>query len=299
MEGESPLARSIIQEFDRRSFRFAVLPKEYLDVQHFVDLDQYWSDLRPNFVIDTSRIDIEFRSLIPEAVKAKLYALAVSLNSVYLYFSPADLIYPAMGAGKRFDEKAEPKPMGETGKLLLQQEQDIKAISRSIVLRLSWLMGQDGDNLFTRTCENLVGEQGFDVSDTAFGSPLTYEEVVRILIGLIQQVACGADNWGIFHLCSSDSCSEAEFVDCIARLLTAEGVDVATYNVETKSGPKLMDSEACLLGKRLANDFGVQLGSWRKGLKRYVQSWLREAHDATKMMDNAVSGKELPAGESS
>ena len=92
---------------------------------------------------------------------------------------------------------------------------------------------------------------------------------------MVQQIACGAENWGVMHLRSAEPCFEAEFADHLVRQLKKDGWPAARLDV-TK-GPGVYGSTmAVLAGRRLTDAFGVQMRSWRLGVKALLQRWIDE-----------------------
>lgn len=169
-------------------------------------------------------------------------------------------------------EVDEPEPDTELGQDIYRVEQSLSTVEQKIVLRLPWLLDIPG-GLLDRLCQTLIYKPECVVSDSWRGSPVLVEDVVRLLLAMVQQVLCGAQNWGYFHLHASDQCSEAELADHVARVLQKAGYEVSPIFLGPLSQRFTM-SNGWLKGSRCTNNFGFQHRSWRQGIKSRVHDWL-------------------------
>lgn len=174
----------------------------------------------------------------------------------------------------------EPPATDASASHLLAMEQCYKDIGKHLILRLSWMLNGEMDNLLDRLIPALVNDEtaNIAVSDHAFGNPIQVQFAVHVVFSMIQQILCGAGNWGIFHVHSSDTCSEAEFCDNLVRLLKTElNREVSLPTVASADDErKLMPGNANLQGRRCTDNFGIQLPSWRKGIKTLIKLYLEK-----------------------
>ncbi|SMF44314.1 dTDP-4-dehydrorhamnose reductase [Alteromonadaceae bacterium Bs31] len=171
-----------------------------------------------------------------------------------------------------------PAPEDERGRLLFAAEEAALRAPKSVVLRLPWLLDLVDDCLFDRLIPHLIEDSLAPVSDHHRFYGVSSGYVIRCLIAMINQIFCGAENWGVMHLRSTDLCSEAEFVDAIVRLLNSEaGFDVQLPQVISgRESQHLLAGSANLLGRRCTDDFGIQYPSWRHGFKSLIKRWLHD-----------------------
>jgi dTDP-4-dehydrorhamnose reductase len=94
-----------------------------------------------------------------------------------------------------------------------------------------------------------------------------------VVVAMVRQVLCGADNWGLYQYVSSDICSELEFVQELAAILQETG-DFRGAIVEPAEQDALQGS-AVLGNQRLLDNFGVKPRTWRQGLGETVRLWLK------------------------
>lgn len=175
-------------------------------------------------------------------------------------------------------ESHSPEPDSTAGQALRQAELAFAEVRRSIILRPSLLLDSDL-GLIHKACKTLCDKDAVTASEQWKMAPVYVEDIVRTVIAMLQQIFCGAENWGAFHLSSSDVCSEAEFIDCIARNLARHKLNLAAITV-TAGAEHFFTGNGWLQSNRCTNDFGVQKRSWRKGIKAKVQAWLDKEIEA-------------------
>lgn len=170
-------------------------------------------------------------------------------------------------------ETLTPEPDADIGQALRQVEVAFSQVRRSIILRMPWLLDAE-PGMISQACKALCTREAVIASEQWKAAPVYIEDVVRSVIAMLQQILCGAENWGVFHLHSSDVCSEVEFIDCIARQLGHFDLQLASIAASVV-GEHFFSGNGWLQGSRCTNDFGVQRRSWRKGIKAKVQAWVK------------------------
>lgn len=174
------------------------------------------------------------------------------------------------------DEASIPDSQDEYGKHLQSLEKLCATVSQHLILRLSWVLGGEQENILDHFIPKVMPGQQVTVSDHDFARPVSVSSLANIAHAVIRQVLCGAQNWGVFHIRSSDKCSEAEFSDALVRILQSDFSYLAELPAVSEVGNKgrLLSGNALLEGDRITRNFGVQCISWRKGLKALVQNYI-------------------------
>ncbi len=174
------------------------------------------------------------------------------------------------------DEYSIPDSQDEYGKHLQSLEKLCAAASQHLILRLSWVLGGEQENTLDHFVPQVMKGQQAIVSDHDFARPVSVGSLANIVHAVIRQLLCGAQNWGVFHIRSSDKCSEAEFSDVLVRILQSDFSYLAELPSVSEIGDngRLLSGNAMLGGDRLTRNFGVQCVSWRKGLKALVQNYI-------------------------
>lgn len=224
---------------------------------------------RPSVVVFTDRPKIEGLSRLTRHLSQ--HNVPLIMLSSYLVFGDQ------LG---HYVETDTPVPSCTEGQHWSAAEGVALALEHAIVIRLPWSLTRATDGAFDeaaldKLCRAITTHSAIDVSEVASGSLITWDETARVVAAIVQQLLCGADNWGVFHLHSSDVCSEAELADALARLLKAEGLTVAELVATKQNSPHWLSRNAALVGRRCTDNFGIQLKSFRVGLKGQVKAWIQ------------------------
>lgn len=253
--------------FEPLSFSLMIaLPECLLNEQHISTLLEKEN---PSTIIYAGRPNIEGLSRLIEYASKR--DVPVIMQSSYHVFGE--------GQGALF-ENATPMPLCAEGQHWLACESIALSWPHAMVLRLPWTLTPATSDVYDegaldKLCDAILNASTIEVSEVASGSLIAWDEAARVVSAIVQQLLCGANNWGVFHVHSSDQCSEAELADALARLLKAEGMQVAELVATKQNSPHWLSRNACLVGKRCTDNFGIQLKSFRVGLKGQVKAWLQ------------------------
>ncbi len=237
-------------------------------------VDEFFSQASPSVVVSFPPGNIkslESRYLPGLGVIAR----ACAAKKIPLIQISSYLVFGNYYQEKGFTETDIPEPTTERGQNLLSMENLVGETERHVILRLGWMLDAKQQSVFADLFPALLGEDPPVVSDHKYGSPISQNFIARAVIAIIQQLLCGARNWGIFHLHSIDSCSEAEVADYFVRVLHRDlGIQAAQPVIASKDDPRQF-FKGCgnLKGRRLTNNFGIQLPTWRNGFKTLAKAW--------------------------
>ncbi|MGQ9426836.1 sugar nucleotide-binding protein [Gilvimarinus sp. F26214L] len=183
-----------------------------------------------------------------------------------------------------YDEADPAAPLDSYGEFLAELEQKYaRAVEKHLILRFSWLIDADGDNLFTRILTGLCSDDPVTLSPYRRGAPTWHSDARRVVCGVLRQVLSGAENWGYFHYSSADSCNEWEFGQEVAATLSELQDVPGSVQAEDDKDRETIPQEpasASLNSRRIRNNFGVHGRSWRQGLKAQVSRWLDRQAEA-------------------
>jgi dTDP-4-dehydrorhamnose reductase len=265
-ENHSALGGAICHGLEEAAFT-VVCPSADFDWQDVQAFEHFLDEHKPCLAINTLAY--------VDALLGRALASAGALRGVPCMHLSS---YRVFGVGQSFSEGCseaqEPVPDDEYGQQLHTVEREFLALPKGIVLRLPWLVHHRGDNIFTRVASRLQSGDAIEVSDIHRGCPVTVDDVARVVVAMVQQILCGAENWGTFHMHAADSCSEAEFADHVARLLEKQGAASGHIEVLRNHEYRIMPGCALLKGSRCMNNFGIQFRSWRQGMGALMDEWL-------------------------
>ncbi len=269
-ESRSALSRALCRGLEDHPFTVVGPSVDNFDWRDAKALDQLLDEHHPSVLINT----LAFGGA--EAGCSLALAQACAARSIVsLHISSYRVFGSASSDESGYDEFATPSPDNTIGQQLLAAEEAFLSLERSLILRLPWLLDPQGDNIFTRICSRLLSGEPLQVSDTCRSCPTTLDDAQRIIIAILLQVFCDAENWGVFHLRSMDSCSEAELADAIAQQLEKDGQTVGAIDILRNPESPLADGCGLLTGSRCTNNFGIQLRSWQRDLEGLVREWYK------------------------
>ncbi len=278
------LGQAIQLGFDQSGFMELVLPPQSIDWADPVVAGHWLDRTKPQAVInlcgwsdDGSQASFDgivqpAHVLAEECTKRQLPLLFVSSYRVF------------SGAKSGFTETDDLEPRDTVGELYQQAEQAIAKHERHLILRLSWLIGWQGQNLLTRIMNPLLESECAEIVSERRGSPVSHDDVARVTNALCKQISCGAENWGVFHYGAADICTEEEFAAYLIKRLS-ERVEVSG-RVEDVSGKALEPLSAALGYRHLMDCFGVQPRTWKQAVSNELAQWANH---------NPVAAEQHPA----
>ena len=212
------------------------------------------------------------------ATAAALARAAQNLQIAIIHLSS----YRVFGGENKsaYDEDDRPQPLGAAGEAFLEAEQTLlHAVPHCICLRVSWLFDTSSNAIFQRLLIDLTtAGPELVVTHQRRGAPLAPAEVGRVVLAMVQQIFCGAENWGVMHLASGDACSSAEVTEVVAEILDRLGRLRRAWHAESLTEEQLEalgePDSAVLTVRRCRDNFGYQVKSWRQGLSQLIRRWL-------------------------
>lgn len=278
-DNSTALGRALEHELEREFFTLVVPAVNEISWRNPSAVADYVRRLKPDIVINCLGWED-----IPNAAQQELLPLAAAhlaqacapAGTPLIHFSS----YKVFGNDNKsiHSEKDEPTPTSDAGQAFLAAEQALAQIlEKWICLRLSWVIGSYGQNHLTRVLDGLYGQhtEPLTVTSRLRGSPTALSDVARVAVAMAKQITCGAENWGVMHYCSGESCTEADFAGQVMQTLQqlqAIGTE-ATLTVD-ENLPETEPVSAVLICRRVRDYFGVQARAWRPGLLPMVKQWL-------------------------
>lgn len=273
---DTDLAVSFLGVMEDYPFVLLIPSSQSLDWADHAAVASYFAEKSPNVVINFPR---QYCLAVEADVEAAAsLAMACEANGVPLLQLSSFLVFGPEYREDGVKASEQPNPQDALGQQFLAMEKAAQLCGTSLILRLPWLIDMVEGSLFDRIIPLLMEGKLPPVSDHHRFHLVSSGYLLRCLIALIHQMFCGAENWGIFHLRSSDLSSEAEFIDVTLRMLQAEA-DISLIMPAVLPGRDdgcLLPGSANLLGRRCTDEFGIQFPSWRHGFKSLLKRWLHD-----------------------
>jgi dTDP-4-dehydrorhamnose reductase len=297
------LTAAVAQELDAGNMPVTFVADHTIDWKNEAAVQKLFSQQKPHMLLH--EIDLHHPSLRKRRIGELRTALLQRNQSLAAACAKRECIamnvsdYHVFGGDTKnsYDEADATAPLDGYGALIAGLEQQfVSTVDRHLILRFSWLIDAEGDNLFTRVLAALMRGDELMLSRYRRGAPTWRVDARRVICGMLRQVMSGAENWGYFHYCSADNCNEWEFgreVEAtLAELHAPQGKILADDAKEISVHP-LEPASATLNSRRIRNNFGVHGRSWRQGLKAQISHWLdrqAEIQPAQSSGKDAVSG---------
>ncbi|WP_198147397.1 SDR family oxidoreductase [Gilvimarinus polysaccharolyticus] len=273
-----PLGVALEHELEREPFGLLAPALNDVDWCDRDAVDAYIGQGKPNLVINTLGW-----ADAPSAAECKLLPLAADALAQVCQARNIPLIqlssYRVFGDDNKSKhaERDEPVPNSVVGQAFYDAEHAVtERLPRAIVLRTSWVIGSVGDNPATRLLIALQQDECWRLNSRLRGAPTALSDVARVIVGLIKQIGCGTECWGVYHYCSGDTCTEVEFAEQLAQVLEQQDYQGPTPKFEVVDEVRADEPVSAVLGvQRIRNDFGVQARTWRTTLVYIVKQWLQ------------------------
>ena len=282
-DASSPIGKAIYGTFEQTPFSVLAPAAGSVDWDSEEAVAEYLNTNDVEVVVNTvgwqETPDVGHQLQLVSAAKA-LAGAAAQAGAVVIHLSS----YRVFGGENKssYDEQDNPMPLGPAGRAFLEAERAFERnLERYICLRVSWVLDIIGESVFRRLLQDLVVDGPvLEVTHQRRGSPVSALEIGRVILAMVQQILCGAENWGVFHLSSGDPCSSAEFAEAVADILQREGALKREWCVEALTDEELAlqgePDSAALTVRRCRDNFGYQIRSWRQGLTGLIRSWLKQ-----------------------
>jgi dTDP-4-dehydrorhamnose reductase len=178
-----------------------------------------------------------------------------------------------------------PNPLGVYGASKLAGERQLLAAQgQALLLRVSWVFGQQGAN-FVRTMLRLAAERPqLRVVDDQVGGPTSAESIARVLLQLAEPAISqrspltGPFPWGIHHYAGQPAVSwhgfaqeiigQALALGLIAKAPELLAIPSSDYPLPA---PRPLNSRLDCSGFNQA--FGLAVPLWREDLRQCLESW--------------------------
>lgn len=272
----SPLGQALLHELEREPIHLIMSSKEQTDWTRREATNVFFREHRPDVVINVFAFDQLYE---PEGrqqyIDATLnIAAACGIAGIPLIHVSG---YGIFGGDNKSQhgEDDQPMPADAIGEALVEAERHLRELTtKYLCVRSSWLIGPYGNNLLTRYLAGFFEGKPIGVKHSLRGAPTTFADLSRVLVALTKQVSCGAENWGNYHYCSSDICTQEEFIEQLMQLLIQQQLLTTEPQFTIEEETIEMSSSAVLACKRIRDNFGVQGRSWRPSLLPMVKQWL-------------------------
>ncbi|KIL43552.1 hypothetical protein KP77_32580 [Jeotgalibacillus alimentarius] len=246
-----------------------------LDVTNPIEVQHIFTSCKPDIVIHAAAYtDVNRAEQEPEkafqvnAVGTKNVALAVKEIGAKMVYISTDYVFDGTSQHPISEEET-PNPLSIYGESKLKGEEYVRDIlSDYFIVRTSWLYGRYGNNFVKKILEAGDLTQTVTVVNDQFGSPTYTGDLADAIAKLIV-----TDQFGLYHLSNSGSCSWYEFAQEIFYL-AGKDVSVTPCKTEDFKSPAKRPSYSILdHGSWRENGF-AEVRRWSEALEEFLTHYL-------------------------
>ncbi|RVU29839.1 MULTISPECIES: dTDP-4-dehydrorhamnose reductase [Neptunomonas] len=296
--GDSQVAQDLVALAAKdKHFKLIALDQAKLDITQPETVRRVIDELMPDYLINTAAFNrVDAAEQNPELCYrvnrdgVKNLADICGELSIPLIHLSTDHVFDGHYASG-YAEGDDVSPLGVFGDSKYQGEQLIRQFcSRHIILRVSWVFSDRGDNHLLRTLTKARTASEIEAADDRQGCPTSSADVARVILAMIQQLQNGADSWGTYHYCGAEVTTRYRFTEAILaaarqyEALRAEKI-VPVSKTELNSEAERPASSVLKCKKILAH-FGIRQRPWRNELPAVMRA-IYQPDEATALQDKA------------
>ncbi|MGI1669587.1 MAG: dTDP-4-dehydrorhamnose reductase [Neptuniibacter sp.] len=258
-------------------FDVVALDKSALDITDEEQIRDQLTNYLPDYVVNCAAYDhvdeAEHQQALCEAVNAEgvnKLALVCGDLSIPMFHLSTDYVFDGHYASG-YTEEDDVAPLGVYGNSKWKGEEYLRQVlPRHIILRVSWLFSNKGNNFVLRTLDTARKKKVLESVIDRKGCPTAASDVARVILAILKQVHNGAESWGTYHYCGAEITNRYDFCK---EILIAAGhyesfevekmVPISSKDYVTEA---LRPNTSVLICKKLLETFGIRQKPWRQEL---------------------------------
>ncbi|SHF66163.1 dTDP-4-dehydrorhamnose reductase [Modicisalibacter ilicicola DSM 19980] len=197
---------------------------------------------------------------------------------IALVWCVSDQLYED-GAELPIDEHVIPRPRDESlRRLILTGDRIRESLPEHVIVRLGPLFALEGsDAWLPGLIDRLLAGQRVSAAEDIVFCPISADAAAMALIGMLQQLNCGATGWGAYHLAGTEPVSAYTFASAVRMQLDTRleglGRKVALGELKALNHHHDQPLRRVLNCQRVLEVFGVHQKPWRLELGRMLDTW--------------------------
>lgn len=261
------LAKEFIETFKNKNIDFIAPTEQEFDITNkekiFKIISQYKPDIILNCAaynnVEQAEVDSTCAYLINHKALQNLVEISKENNIKLVHFG-TDYVFDGT-KNNFYTEQDITNPLNEYGKSKLAGEQEALKYSNSLVLRLSWVIGNGNQNFLYKLSQWTQKTNKLNISCDEISIPTFTFDIVKYTL-----LAIDKNLTGLYHLTNSKKCSRYE--------LAKEYINLMGYNVELTPVPMSTFAskvkrplQTPLSNKKLSNELNIEIPSWKTSLE--------------------------------
>ena len=185
-------------------------------------------------------------------------------------------------AQRPYREADHPDGHSTIAELLVEAEQAVRDnCDEHVILRLGPVFAPYGINITTYFLRQLDDGQVLSLSREYQGCPIPVEDATRVISGIIDQLSCGMQPWGVYHYCSPDVTNCFEFAEVLLAA-ASQYRDLEAAQIQELAEPeepRLRELDC----NHIRNTFAIKQQPWRANVAAHVRQYFasKESEEQT------------------
>lgn len=232
--------------------------------------------LAPDCLIDL-RLDalLEMREYLSDSdiQRTRWFGKACLRNHIFYLFQSSAWVFSGKPDEAPWLESDEPDEESPIGRLRRAAEQAVKDMTdNAIILRLAPMYSGQGEGTLVKLLQRFSRGERIALSDTQFFNPISADDGARVIAAILDQIATGSANRGLFHYGSSDRASYFEFGEAVFAA-ASQFANIDSGGVTRSSDASQPKGDWTLGTQRIFDGFGIHATSWRRLLAPAVKAF--------------------------
>ena len=284
----SEIEDSLKLKFGSSKINIIKLTRKDLDLMDFEELKATLYDLVPNVLINAAAytaVDSAEKENINAyklngALPSLLGLICSELNIILIHFS-TDYVFNGL-LDRPYNELDAVRPLGAYGMSKLDGEEGIrKYCDRHIILRTSWIFGNNGNNFVKKMIEIAKNKTDIKVISDQIGSPTSARSIAKTVSEILFEMKDADKNdkrWGTYNYSGFPYVSWADFAEEIYAQAFQKGlIDnmVKVHKINSIEFPTFAKrpKNSRLDCNKIEVNFNIGPDNWKKSLGELLSSW--------------------------
>lgn len=293
--GGGQLGLDLVRTASQRGVALRALPRRNIDISDSAAVTAAISACNPSLVVNAAAYtkvdDAEIERESAECANVTgpaVLARACEAAKIPLVHISSDYVFDGMKTGA-YVESDPVAPIGFYGSTKARGEDAVRSAgTHHIILRVSWLFGEFGQN-FLKTMLRLAGEcDELKVVADQQGSPTSTRDVANAILNISKKISAGKAEFGTYHFAGDGVTTwhgfadgaVAKFCELTGRKVTVRAITTAEYPTRTKR-----PANSALDCGKFERAFGFRGRPWRSEVEEITEVLLRQQHSSTARKD--------------
>ena len=261
------------------NFRFFFTDVDELDITHSDAVHDFFDKNKIQTVINCAAYTAVDKAESDEPAAMRINAVAVEYlakvcnkTDATLIHISTDYVYDGCSC-KPYSEDHCTAPASVYGRSKLAGEKVALSVSKSVVIRTSWLYSSFGNN-FVKTMLRLGKErETINVVFDQGGTPTYAADLAQVIMEIVKTAAQDHLKSGIFHYSNEGVCSWYDFAH---EIMQQAKLKCTVQPIETKDypTPATRPHYSVLNKARIKAEYGMEIPHWKDSLSRCLSEML-------------------------